>query len=147
MTGPEQQIHVIGIGDDGLAGLTEAARRLIDEAELLVSDVERLALVPEGTAERMVVAGNLEATAGKLAEIQGKRIVILASGDPLFYGVARYLCDRLGKDRLNVLPHVSAMQMAFARVKESWEEAYLTSVASRPLETVDAMAGRAGKHC
>ena len=136
MSGPEQQIHVIGIGDDGLAGLTEAARRLIDEAELLVSDVERLALVPESTAERMIVAGNLEETAGKLAEVRGKRIVILASGDPLFYGVARYLCDRLGKDRLNVLPHVSAMQMAFARVKESWEEAYLTSVASRPLETV-----------
>ncbi|MCH8043327.1 MAG: precorrin-6y C5,15-methyltransferase (decarboxylating) subunit CbiE [Planctomycetes bacterium] len=136
MSGSEQQIHIIGIGDDGLAGLTEAARRLIDEAELLVSDVERLALVPEGTAERMVVAGNLEETAGKLAEVRGKRIVILASGDPLFYGVARYLCDRLGKDRLNVLPHVSAMQMAFARVKESWDEAYLTSVASRPLETV-----------
>ena len=136
MNGSEQQIHIIGIGDDGLAGLTEAARRLIDEAELLVSDVERLALVPEGTAERMVVAGNLEETAGKLADVQGKRIVILASGDPLFYGVARYLCDRLGKDRLNVLPHVSAMQMAFARVKESWDEAYLTSVASRPLETV-----------
>jgi precorrin-6Y C5,15-methyltransferase (decarboxylating) len=136
LTGSEQQIHVIGIGDDGLAGLTEAARRLIDEAELLVSDEERLALVPEGAAERMVVAGNLEETASNLAEVEGKRIVILASGDPLFYGVARYLCDRLGKDRLNVLPHVSAMQMAFARVKESWEEAYLTSVASRPLETV-----------
>src|SRR5205085_5199889 len=62
--------------------------------------------------------------------------VIVASGDPLFYGVARYLCDRLGKDRFEVLPHVSSMQLAFARVKESWEEAYLTNLANHPLPEV-----------
>ena len=62
-----------------------------------------------------------------------QRCVVLASGDPLFYGVARYLCDRLGKDRFEVLPHVSSMQLAFARVKESWEDAYLTSLAGRPM--------------
>jgi precorrin-6Y C5,15-methyltransferase (decarboxylating) len=62
--------------------------------------------------------------------------VLVAEGDPLFYGVARYLCDRLGKDRFEVVPHVSSMQLAFARVKESWEDAYLTSLAGRPLESV-----------
>ena len=62
--------------------------------------------------------------------------MVLASGDPLFYGVARYLCDKLGKDRFEVLPHVSSMQLAFARVKESWEEAYLTDLANRPLDQV-----------
>src|SRR5947209_12555636 len=42
----------------------------------------------------------------------------------------------MGKDRFEVLPHVSTMQLAFARVKESWEEAYLTNLQSHPLETV-----------
>ena len=65
-----------------------------------------------------------------------KRIAIVAGGDPLFYGVARYLCDRLGKDRFEVLPHVSSMQLAFARVKETWEEAYLTNLPTHPLATV-----------
>jgi len=65
-----------------------------------------------------------------------KRMVIVAGGDPLFYGVARYLCERLGKDRFEVLPHVSSMQLAFARVKESWEEAYLTNLATHSLEEV-----------
>ncbi len=65
-----------------------------------------------------------------------KRIVVLAGGDPLFYGVARYLCDRLGKDNFEVLPHVSSMQLAFARVKETWEEAYLTNLATHPLDDV-----------
>ena len=45
-------------------------------------------------------------------------------------------CDRLGKDRFEVMPHVSAMQMAFARVKESWEEAFLTNLASHGVPQV-----------
>src|SRR6202008_17970 len=65
-----------------------------------------------------------------------KRTVVVAGGDPLFYGVARYLCDRLGKERFEVLPHVSSMQLAFARVKETGEEAYLTNLATHPLDTV-----------
>src|SRR5258708_8575275 len=63
-------------------------------------------------------------------------MVIVASGDPLFYGVARYLCEKLGKDRFEVLPHVSSMQLAFARVKETWEEAFLTNLATHSLESV-----------
>jgi precorrin-6Y C5,15-methyltransferase (decarboxylating) len=50
--------------------------------------------------------------------------------------VARFICDRVGKDRFEVLPHVSSMQLAFARVKESWEEAYLTNLATHPLDSV-----------
>src|SRR5205823_12357489 len=64
------------------------------------------------------------------------RPVLVSSGDPLFYGVARYLCDRLGKDQFEVIPHVSSMQLAFARVKESWEDAYLTNLAGRLLEMI-----------
>ena len=65
-----------------------------------------------------------------------KKIVVLASGDPLFYGVARYLCDKLGKERFDVIPHVSSMQLAFARVKESWEDAFLTNLATHSLESL-----------
>ena len=62
-------------------------------------------------------------------------MAIVASGDPLFYGVARYLCDRLGKERFEVLPHVSSMQLAFARVKE-------TLGGSLPHQPGHASAGR-----
>jgi precorrin-6Y C5,15-methyltransferase (decarboxylating) len=95
-----------------------------------------LAQLPASKAERVIVGGNLDEAVERIAAVGSKRVVILASGDPLFYGVARYLCDKLGKDRFEVLPHVSSMQLAFARVKESWEEAYLTDLANRPLEQV-----------
>lgn len=130
------KIHIIGIGDDGLASVVSPARQLIDEAQLLVGAEATLAKVPRTKGERLVVGANLDEAVDRIAAAGDKRIVVLASGDPLFYGVARYLCDKLGKERFEVLPHVSSMQLAFARVKESWEEAYLTDLANRRLDQV-----------
>jgi precorrin-6Y C5,15-methyltransferase (decarboxylating) len=128
--------YIIGIGDDGLEGVTSAARQLIEQAELLIGAEHTLARLPRLAAERLVVGGNLDGVVDRLAHAKGKRAAVLVSGDPLFYGMARYLCDKLGKDRFEVLPHVSSMQLAFARVKESWEEAYLTNLANHSLDHV-----------
>ncbi|HEX5445958.1 MAG TPA: precorrin-6y C5,15-methyltransferase (decarboxylating) subunit CbiE, partial [Pirellulales bacterium] len=130
------KIQIIGIGDDGLEGLTSAARQLIEQAELLVGADFTLSRVPPSKAERLVVGGNLDQVVERLARTPEKRTAVLVSGDPLFYGMARFLCDKLGKERFEVLPHVSSMQLAFARVKESWEDAYLTNLANHPLEQV-----------
>jgi precorrin-6Y C5,15-methyltransferase (decarboxylating) len=132
----ENKIHIIGMGDDGLEGMTASARQLVEQAQLLVGAESALTRIPAGKSERLVVGSNLDDAVDRLSRAAGKRTVILASGDPLFYGVARYLCDKLGKERFDVLPHVSSMQLAFARVKESWEEAYLTNVANHPLDQV-----------
>lgn len=135
MVGPEK-VQIIGIGDDGLDGLTAQARRLIEQAELLLGDEATLALVPGMGAVRETIGGGLSQVVARINAAGSRRVVLLASGDPLFYGMARYLCDKLGKDRFDVLPHVSSMQLAFARVKESWEEAFLTNLAGRGLDHV-----------
>ena len=135
MAGAEK-VHIIGIGEDGLDGLTESGRRLIAGAELLIGEQATLALVPDTGCARIVVGTSLDEALGEIESRPQQRIVLLAEGDPLFYGVARYLCDRIGKDRFEVVPHVSTMQLAFARVKESWEEAFLTNLASHSLEDV-----------
>lgn len=133
----EAKIHIIGIGSDGLGGLTGKPRELLQSADLLVGAEPTLALVSESTAQRVPIGANLADVVQTLETNLGKkRMVVLASGDPLFYGVARYLCDRLGKDRFEVWPHVSSMQLAFARIKETWEEAYLTNLATHSLESV-----------
>jgi precorrin-6Y C5,15-methyltransferase (decarboxylating) len=125
------------VGSDGPAGLTARARELIASADLVLGSDDALGLVAETRGERIRVGPDLHEIVRSLeANLGRKRLVVVASGDPLFYGVARYLCDRLGKDRFEVLPHVSSMQLAFARVKESWEEAYLTNLATHPLESV-----------
>ena len=131
-----QKIHIIGIGDDGLEGLTSGSRQLVEQAQLLVGAESLLSKVPSSSAQRVVVGSNLDEVASRLCKAGEQRVVVLATGDPLFYGIARYLCDKLGKDRFEVIPHVSTMQMAFARLKESWEEAFLTNLANHSLEQV-----------
>jgi len=133
----EARIHIIGVGGDGLTGLTARARELLVAADMVLGSETTLGLVPELKAQRMPIGTDLQDVVQTLETNLGKkRLVIVAGGDPLFYGVARYLCDRLGKDHFEVIPHVSSMQLAFARVKESWEEAFLTNLATHSLESV-----------
>ncbi|MCS7045100.1 MAG: precorrin-6y C5,15-methyltransferase (decarboxylating) subunit CbiE [Gemmataceae bacterium] len=134
---PEPKIHILGVGSDGLGGLTSRARELLQQADVVLGSEATLSLLPEITAQRVIIGPDLSATAQFLeAHLGDKKMVVVAGGDPLFYGVARWLCDRLGKEKFEVLPHVSTMQLAFARIKESWEEAFLTNLATHSLEEV-----------
>jgi precorrin-6Y C5,15-methyltransferase (decarboxylating) len=137
VTSTEQKIYIVGVGSDGLAGLTARARELLTSADLVFGSEHTLGRLADLKTPQQRIGTDLHEIVRSLETGLGrKRMVIVASGDPLFYGVARFLCDRLGKERFEVLPHVSSMQLAFARVKESWEEAYLTNLATHPLESV-----------
>jgi precorrin-6Y C5,15-methyltransferase (decarboxylating) len=131
-----EKVHIVGIGDDGVEGMTAQARRLVEAAEVLVGPESCATLVPETLRGRLVSAANLEELVERIEAAGTKRVVVLASGDPLFYGTARYVCSKLGKDRFEVVPHVSSMQLAFARVKESWEEAFLANLSGQSIERV-----------
>ena len=129
------KIYIIGVGDDAIAGLTSHAKSIVETAELVIgpqSIVDSL----ETTAETWDPGLDPNAVLERIDSSGDTRISILTQGDPLFYGLARFLCDKLGKDRFEVIPHVSSMQLAFARVKESWDEAYLTNLATQPLVKV-----------
>jgi precorrin-6Y C5,15-methyltransferase (decarboxylating) len=130
------KVHIVGIGDDGLEGLTALSQQLIQNAELLIGSDRALRSVPPGKAQRLEVKGDFDAIVDRIKASPDQRVVLLAQGDPLFYGTARYLTDRLGKERFEVVPHVSSMQLAFARVKETWDEAYLTNLAAQALDHV-----------
>ena len=116
------KIHIVGIGDDGVDGLSPRAHDLITKAELLIGPQSLLNSFNGLNAEVWDAGNAFQEIADRLSAEQSRRIVVITPGDPLFYGTARYLCDRLGKERFEVLPHVSTMQLAFARVKESWDE-------------------------
>ncbi|WP_435015309.1 precorrin-6y C5,15-methyltransferase (decarboxylating) subunit CbiE [Tundrisphaera sp. TA3] len=131
------KLVIVGIGDDGLPGLTESARRTIREADVILGAPATLRLIDDSAARQVPLQAEMPAALRQVREaMMASRPVLVSGGDPLFYGVARYLCDRLGKDQFEVVPHVSSMQLAFARVKESWEDAYLTSLAGRPFEAI-----------
>jgi len=131
------KLVIVGVGDDGLDGMTESARRIIADADLILGTPSMLTLLESMPARKEALEPEMPAALKQVrAALAESKPVLVSSGDPLFYGVARYLCDRLGKDQFEVVPHVSSMQLAFARVKESWDDAYLTSLAGRPIEVV-----------
>jgi len=140
-----QTVSIVGIGDDGLGAVSESVRRLILEAQLLVGKERTLALVPEATGERLEIGSELDEVVDRIQQSGDQRVAVLVIGDPLFYGLARFLCDRLGHDRCEIVPHVSSMQLAFARVKESWDEAYLTNLANHSIDTIVERIRVAGK--
>ena len=63
-------------------------------------------------------------------------MVVLATGDPNFFGIARHLNEAIDREAIAIIPNVSSMQLAFARIKESWDDAVFASVHSRPVESI-----------
>lgn len=132
------KIPIVGVGPDGLAGLTARSREWLTAADVVFGSDATLRQLPELKAERVRVGADLPDVVGKLKAglAAGRRLAVVASGDPLFYGTARYLCDKVGPENFEVVPHVSSMQLAFARLKETWEEAYLTDLSARTLDDI-----------
>lgn len=133
------KIHILGIGDEGPGGLTEHCRSILAEADLVIASpsvVDQLKATNATQADLVAYRGDLDEVVDVINQNRNRRIVILTLGDPLFFGTTRYLCDRIGKDEFEILPHVSMMQLAFARIRESWDEAFLSDLAQRPLDTL-----------
>jgi precorrin-6B C5,15-methyltransferase / cobalt-precorrin-6B C5,C15-methyltransferase len=114
-------LAIIGIGEDGLDGLGGAARALIESAELLVGGERHLALVPAGAASRLVWAQPLEASMAPIAAEHGRRVVVLASGDPLCYGVGAMLARHFPADACRIsAPSVSPPRASSGRWRIAW---------------------------
>ncbi|MBL8402497.1 precorrin-6y C5,15-methyltransferase (decarboxylating) subunit CbiE [Accumulibacter sp.] len=131
MSWPES-CALIGILDDGWAGLSDSARQRLAVAELVIGAGRTLALVrPWLSATAMT--RDMDGALGELpdwvlsARAAGQRVVVLATGDPLCHGIASWLTSRLGRDDVDILPNVSTLQLAFARFKTPWQDIRIAS--------------------
>ncbi|WP_374193054.1 precorrin-6y C5,15-methyltransferase (decarboxylating) subunit CbiE [Streptomyces sp. AV19] len=133
-------VTVVGIGADGWPGLAPGAREALRAAEVVVAGPRQLALLPpDCAAERVAWPSPLRpAVPGLLAAHEGRRMCVLASGDPMFFGIGRALAEELGPDRLRVLPHPSSASYACARLGWPLEETEVVSLVGRPLAAVGA---------
>lgn len=132
-------IHIIGVGLDGRAGLAEASLGLIDRAILLVGSARLLSYFPEASAERWPLDDlktGIEELKHWLAQATDGFAVVLASGDPLFFGVGRLLVESLPPEQLVFHPHLSSVQLAFSRLKLPWQTATVVSAHGRSPEGV-----------
>lgn len=132
-----EPVLVLGLGADGLDSLGPRSRRRLEAATFLAGGRRHLALVGPASAETFVLANNVAELVERLRRRRpGERCVVLASGDPLCFGIGRTLLERLGADQVVVEPAVSSLQLAFARAGLGWTDAALASVHGRPRDAV-----------
>ncbi len=131
-------ITVIGIGDDGLGGIAPAARAVVAGAELLVGGARHQAMAPDHRGRRLTWADGLARAFDEMENWRGRRIVVLASGDPMCHGIGTSLMRRFGPGNLMVLPHPGAFELACARMLWSRPDTDTLTIHARPLELVHA---------
>lgn len=127
---------VVGIGEDGPDGLSPIARRIVEEAELLAGGERHLALIPPGTAERMAWTTPFADNLDRLAAWRGRRVCVLASGDPMWFGAGATLVRRFGIGQVRVVAHPGAFSLAAARLGWALHETRCLSIHGRPFETI-----------
>jgi precorrin-6B C5,15-methyltransferase / cobalt-precorrin-6B C5,C15-methyltransferase len=131
-------VVVVGIGADGWDGLSPRARRAVEDADVLRGSARQLALVPDDVpAERVPWPSPMApALAGLLTDHPGRRVVVLASGDPMLSGVGSSLVRLHGAGAVEVLPHPSSVTLACARLGWAVEETQVVTLVGRPVELV-----------
>lgn len=130
-------LTVVGIGEDGLAGLSQAARSVIETASVLVGGGRQLALVPEGGGAERIEWRGLGETLAAVEGLRGRPgVVVLASGDPMLFGLGTTLTRRLDPAELVVLPHASSFSLAAARLRWSIPDCRLLTAHGRPVEGI-----------
>lgn len=132
------RIYVVGAGIEGQEGFNPKTLRLINEAGSLFAEERLLELFPQVDAQKKyTIADESDYMAVRLAQAP-RPVVVLAGGDPLFFGLGRYLLRNLSPEQLEFIPNVSSVQFAFSRIKKPWDDAVFISAIERPLaEAVD----------
>jgi precorrin-6Y C5,15-methyltransferase (decarboxylating) len=137
MSGAAQKwLALIGIGEDGLDGLSPVARRLIAAAEFIVGGARHLKLAGSPTCETLVWPSPISEAIAPILARRGKRVVVVASGDPFFYGVGALIAAHVPIDEIVSLPAPSAFSIAASRLGWSLQDCTLLSLHGRSFERI-----------
>jgi len=130
-------LSIVGIGEAGLASLEARGRRFIDEAELLVGGERHLAMVPPGRAKRITWEVPLSRTVEEILRWRGRKVAVLATGDPMWFGIGVTLARHVPIAELTILPQISAFSLAAARLGWPLAEIDCLTLHGRPLDILN----------
>jgi precorrin-6Y C5,15-methyltransferase (decarboxylating) len=128
----QQKICLVGAGIAGWEGFGAKALEAINNAQVLIGHQRHLDIFADFAGEKRPL-GDLSIMLDFLKK-SDQRVVVLGSGDPNFFGVARFLLRNLPKERIEIFPNVTSVQYAFARIKEPWDDAIFVSVHGRGMK-------------
>lgn len=135
------KIYVIGIGYNPF---DEKTREIVCNSEIILASYRLFEVFKryeefEIVKDKVMVIDNVNETINFIKlELQTLNseprtiITLLASGDPMFFGIGRRIINEFGKERVEILPDLSSIQIAFSRIKEPWDDALLISLHGGP---------------
>ncbi len=129
-------LTLVGIGEDGMAGLSPGARDALAQASLIVGGRRHLALLGRTAAETLAWASPLQDTYPAILARRGSSVAVLASGDPYCYGVGAVLARHVPAGEMRCFPQLSAFTLATARLGWAQQDCALVSLCGRPVETL-----------
>uniref|UniRef100_UPI003B51DCF1 precorrin-6y C5,15-methyltransferase (decarboxylating) subunit CbiE n=1 Tax=Roseovarius indicus TaxID=540747 RepID=UPI003B51DCF1 len=134
----EPWLHIVGIGEDGMDGLLPATRAVVEAAEVIVGGDRHHKLSEAVTAERVAWPSPFDALIDLLMSFKGRRVVVLATGDPLWFSVGARIGRAIHPSEITYHPQVSAFQLASARMGWSVADVETLTVHGRPVEQMIA---------
>lgn len=144
-------IYVIGIGADGKRRLGARALDAIGKATLMAGGRRHIEEFGDCAAQKLLIKGGLDDVARAIkkhiSSRKGATVAVLATGDPLLFGIGGFIVKKFGKSLVEVIPNVSTVQEAFARIKTEWADARILSAHGRAasIEKITQEAARSEK--
>ena len=132
----DRWLSVVGIGEDGLDGLTPRGRMLVDGAETLVGGDRHFAMLPEDGREKLTWPRPLTNLMPRIADRRGAPVCVLATGDPMFFGIGVTLAKHFAADEMEIVPSLSAFSLAAARLGWALADVEQLTLHGRPVSLV-----------
>jgi len=137
MSGGGKWLAIVGIGEDGVAGLGDAAKRLVGEAEIVFGGRRHLALAEELIkGEALIWPSPFDAAMRDVVSLRGKKVCVLASGDPFLHGVGVTLARHVAVDEMIVMPAPSAFSLAAARLGWALQDVETVSLHGHAIDLI-----------
>lgn len=131
-------LTIIGMGEDGYEGLSATAKLVMENTDVIVGSERLFGFLPRLKAERLEWPQPFSAVVNQMKPLRGRKTVILATGDPMNYGVARKLLEFIPFDEMTVIPHLSAFSHVASRMGWSLPDCDTLTLHGRDAASIEA---------
>ena len=136
----KNKVIIVGCGPGVKAYISPKALYNVKKADILVGSRRLLKLFSDVDAEKIVLEKNYRVLVNRIADWRStKQVVVLVSGDPCFFSYTKLIVKKLGREFCTIIPGISSMQLAFAAIGESWDDACFISLHGRDAEYTQLM--------
>lgn len=136
----QKWLSVVGIGEDGLAGVSPVGRSLLAQATAIVGGERHLAMLPtDDTREKLLWTSPIADSVQQIIQRRGQTICVLASGDPMCYGIGATLTRQIPIAEMTIVPAPSAFSLACARLGWSLTDVETISLCGRDPTLLNAV--------